>query len=171
MKNTAKTSELWINYWEQCIVSNTEATTPLLWQLEGLLWQNRERAFSQPVWGCRANIQLVNTSEFEEQDCSIRLTFHHRFAKHRIASREDKVSVPQLGLNAREHRYSACLDELHSFSHMNLSSSINISTFGLPASHLRREQQKHTSFLWLPATQRPHMTKELGRWQAMQYRK
>lgn len=65
-----------------------------------------------------------------------------------------RTKLPQMGLNAREHRYSACLDELFT-SPINLSSSINISTFGLPASHLHRVRQKHTTILRLPATQRP----------------
>lgn len=72
---------------------------------------------------------------------------------HIIASVEENTNLLQMGVNIRMRRYSVCFDVLHFFTrHMNLSSSINISTFRLPASHLHREQQKHKVSLWLTCT-------------------
>lgn len=75
-----------------------------------------------------------------------------------VSLKKTKTVCHSWALALKIRRHSICLDELHS-SHMNLSLPINILTFRLPASHLQREQQKHTTSLWLSATQRLHMKK------------
>lgn len=64
-----KSSALWINYREQCIAVNTEATPPLLWQPGDLRRQGWDCAFCQLIQ-CRENIHHLGTLDFEERSHS-----------------------------------------------------------------------------------------------------
>lgn len=145
-----KSSALWINYQEQCIAVNTEATPPLLWQPGDLRRQGWDCAFCQLIQ-CRENIHHLGTLDFEERSHSF-LKFSQNVISFTGSPLLGTISVClRQALTVAIRRHSACCWNVlqSSTSHMNLSSSINISTFRLPAFHLYREQQKHRAPLWL----------------------
>ena len=145
-----KSSALWINYWEQCIAVNTEATPPLLWQLGDPRQQGWDCAFCQFIQ-CRRKHTSSRHIRLWRMLIQL-LKFSQNVISFTGSTLLGTLSVClRWALMAAIRRHSACCWNvfLSSTSHMNLSSSINISTFRLPAFHLYREQQKHRAPLWL----------------------